>query len=65
MSLIHPHRNGFNSGINNYSDTLEKTGMDFDILVLNENDKWSIEDSNKEVPSETGSVEVVENEGDE
>ena len=24
-----------------------------------------IEDSNKEVPSETGSVEVVENEGDE
>ena len=39
MSLIHPHRNGFNSGINNYSDTLEKTGMDFDILVLNENDK--------------------------
>ena len=49
MSLIHPHRNGFNSGINNYSDTLEKTGMDFDILVLNENDKWSIEDNNKEI----------------
>ena len=58
MSLIHPHRNGFNSGINNYSDTLEKTGMDFDILVLNENDKWSIEDNNKEI-----AVVVVEGKG--
>ncbi len=58
MSLIHPHRNGFNSGINNYSDTLEKTGMDFDILVLNENDNWSIEDNNKEI-----AVVVVEGKG--
>ena len=49
MSIIHPHRNGFKSGVNHYSDTLEKTGMDFDILVLNENDNWAIEDSNKEI----------------
>ena len=49
MSLIHPHRNGFKPGVNHYGETLEKTGMDFDILMLNENDKWSIEDSNKEI----------------
>ena len=28
MSLIHPHRDGFNTGVNAYGETLEKTGMD-------------------------------------
>ena len=37
MSLIHPHRDGFKTGVNSYVDTLEKTGMDFDILIINKN----------------------------
>ena len=49
MSLIHPHRDGFKSGVNHYGETLEKTGMEFDILVLKENERWSIEDSSKEI----------------
>jgi len=58
MSLIHPHRDGFKTGVNSYVDTLEKTGMDFDILIINKNGTWSIKENEKEV-----AVIIVEGSG--
>lgn len=49
MSLISPHRQGFTNGCNPYGETLDKTGMDFDILIINENETYSIEEETKEV----------------
>ena len=49
MSLIHPHRKGFNIGINSYKETLDQTGMSFDVLVLNESENFSIKEDSKEV----------------
>ena len=49
MGLINPHRNGFNIGVNSYEDTLDQTGMSFDILVLNESENFSIKEDSKEV----------------
>ena len=40
MSLISPHRQGFTTGLNPYGETLDKTGMDFDILIINENETY-------------------------
>ena len=49
MSLISPHRQGFTTGLNPYGETLDKTGMDFDILIINENETYSIKEETKEV----------------
>lgn len=49
MSLISPHRQGFTTGLNPYGETLDKTGMDFDILIINENETYSIKEKTKEV----------------
>ena len=49
MSLISPHRQGFTAGLNPYGETLDKTGMDFDILIINENETYSIKEETKEV----------------
>jgi len=49
MSLISPHRRGFTTGRNPYGETLDKTGMDFDILIINENETYSIKEETKEV----------------
>ena len=49
MSLISPHRQGFTTGRNPYGETLDKTGMDFDILIINENETYSIKEETKEV----------------
>jgi len=66
MSLIHPHRDGFKTGINAYGDTQEKTGMDFDIIIINNNDTWAIKENEKEVAviivEGTGKIEFQESE---
>ena len=49
MGLINPHRNGFNIGVNAYEETLDQTGMSFDILVLNESENFSIKEDSREV----------------
>jgi len=49
MSLISPHRQGFTTGLNPYGETLDKTGMDFDIFIINENETYSIKEETKEV----------------
>jgi 5-deoxy-glucuronate isomerase len=49
MSLISPHRQGFTTGRNPYGETLDKTGMDFDILIINKNETYSIKEETKEV----------------
>ena len=49
MSLISPHRQGFTTGLNPYGETLDKTGMDFDILIINKNETYSIKEETKEV----------------
>jgi 5-deoxy-glucuronate isomerase len=49
MSLIKPHRQGFKTGVNPYVETLNKTGMDFDIFIIKENEAYSIKEENKEV----------------
>ncbi len=49
MCLIKPHRQGFKAGINPYDETLGKTGMDFDILIMENGDTFEISDKDKEI----------------
>lgn len=59
MSLIALHRNGFKLGTNSYVETQEKTGMDFDILIADENEYFELKDDEKEI-----AIIVIEGKGE-
>ena len=49
MSLIKPFRGGFKNGINTYNDTYDQTGMNFDILIMEKDETFSICEGEKEI----------------
>ena len=49
MGLIKLYRSGFNKGINPYQETQDETGMDFDILIMEDGDTFEISDKDKEI----------------
>ena len=49
MGLIKLYRSGFNKGINPYQETQDETGMDFDILIMDDGDTFEISDKDKEI----------------
>ena len=58
MSLIKPFRGGFKNGINTYNDTYDQTGMNFDILIMEKNETFSICEGEKEI-----AVTVIQGKG--
>ena len=59
MSLIAPHRNGFKSGANSYSETTGKTRMEFDIFITTKNENFELEEQTKEI-----AIIVIEGKGE-
>ena len=49
MGLIKLYRSGFTKGINPYQETQDETGMDFDILIMDDGDTFEISDKDKEI----------------
>ena len=49
MGLIKLYRSGFTKGINPYQETQAETGMDFDILIMEEGETFEISDKDKEI----------------
>ena len=49
MSLIKPFRGGFKNGINTYKDTYDQTGIDFDILIMEKDETFSICEAKNEI----------------
>ena len=64
MGLIKLYRSGFTKGLNPYQETKAETGMDFDILVMEDGETFEISDKDKEIGSEltqleNGKIELV------